>query len=500
MRAVIEIKKDQDPEKVLKYLFKYSDLQVTFGVNIVAIADGKPQQMGLVDICRYYVNYQKRVVTLRTQYDLEDAQQREHILQGLMIAVDNIDRVIKIIRSSKNTQEAKSQLMQTFDLTGVQAQAILDMRLKRLTALEMETLKTEYQNVVKLIAELESILSSERKLKSVVIKELSDIKKKYPSKRRTVIVEQFENIDVTELEPPASSEPCDIICTAKGLIKRISTKNSAKSQDSELCETLFGTKCMTCDKLCLFTDKGNAFFISATDIPECKIKDRGTNIAGLLSGLERNERVIAMLNIQDSSPDVLFFTRKGGIKRTQGSEYLAKRSKIQACGLKQGDAVFDVQFCDDEKAVTIISCSGNLIRFNCNTVPAQGRTASGVKAVALDNNDEIIFAGILEDKDELVLFSERGYAKRMPASEFEIQNRGGKGQKCIAFAKDGSNGQELAAAFAAKLTDGFEIIQKSGARTRLNASEIPAQTKQGKGAPVVMALFDDVVTEAIKLF
>ena len=224
-RAVIELKKDADLEKILQYLYKYSDLQVTFGINMVAIAEGKPQQLSLLQMIHYYAEYQKVIVRRRTRYELEEAEKREHILAGLMIAVQNIDEVIRLIRISKNANEARKRLMEAFDITSVQAQAILDLRLRRLTALELGELKRDYEQVVKLIARLKGILSSEKKLVGVIEKELLEIKEKYAVPRRTQLC-RLETAHASELQVKKQAEPCDILFTQTGYIKRISLKGN----------------------------------------------------------------------------------------------------------------------------------------------------------------------------------------------------------------------------------------------------------------------------------
>ena len=501
MRAVIELRKDADPEKILQILFKYSDLQVTFGVNIIAIADGRPQQMGLLDICRYYGEYQKRVVTARTQYDLEEAERREHILQGLIIAVEHIDEVIRIIRASKSAKEARENLMKRFDMTGIQAQAVLDMRLRRLTALELDELRSEYAQVTALIAELRSILASEKKLVSVIIKEMQQIAKQYAVPRRTEL-KPFDSVATVQIEQEKTPEPCDVLLTHKGYLKRIGLKANGRAQSSaeEGEEPLFSLRCMTTDRIRFFTDRGNVFAVQAEDIPECKRKDRGTNAAGLLAGLEHGEQVVSMLVLDEKeTADVLFFTRHGMVKRTKAEEYQARRGKLAACGLKDGDAVLSVALQAGLADILLVSRGGMAIRFAADTVPAQGRTAAGVKGIILEKDDEVILGRQLPETGELMLVTERGYAKRTPLSEFEPQNRNGKGVRILPFAKDGSNGEQLVAALLCTLQDTFLFVQFHGTQTPVPALEVPMETRQGKGTPVVLALFDDVVTEVKRM-
>ena len=492
MRAVIELKRDADSRRILNYLYKYSDLEVTFGVNMVAIANGKPCLMGLMDICRHYIAYQKQVVTRRTRYELEEAEKKEHILKGLMVAVDNIDRVIRIIRSSKNAPEARSSLMKEFDLTGIQAQAILDMRLRRLTALDMQELREQYRKVIELIQSLSAILESEKKLKNVIIRELQEIEKKYDTPRRTELT-NLEKIDTSEFAVQKEAEPTRVLMTQKGFLKRINQRNAAKNAEGEVGDIIISLDCMTTDKLRIFTNLGNVFAIEAEEIQECKLKDRGQNITGILAGLEKEEHAVSILVLGPKEEDIVFYTKKGMVKRTAQKEYDAKRTKLAACGLSSGDEVFKVDCVQAGQDILLVTRSGMSIRFAEDSVPQQGRTAKGVKAIALEKGDEVIYAAQHTAEGELLVVSDRGYAKRVPVGEFEQQGRNGKGVKAIPFQKNGANGQTVVVVMPVELQDCIEMVQKSGTTTKALAQEVPLETKQGKGIPFMMALFDDVV-------
>ena len=287
MRAVIELKKDADVERTLAALYKYSELQDTVGVNMVAIADGKPMQMGLKTILAHYIRHQKEVVTRRTRYDLEQAKARAHILEGLIIAVDNLDEVIRLIRASKTPKEARERLIAAFNLTEIQAQAILDMRLQRLTNLEILTLRNEYAEVLKRIKYLESILKSEKKLISVIRDELMEIREKYADARRTQLVGAFEEAEIVP-DAPAADEA--VVCmTRAGFVKRMQPKLFEKSvQNGEVpVEPPYRFACETTDKLLFFTDQGNCYPVMVSQVPECRVKDRGLPLGGLLAGLAK---------------------------------------------------------------------------------------------------------------------------------------------------------------------------------------------------------------------
>ena len=498
MRAVVEVKKGADAQAVLQTLFKYTDLEVTFGINMMAIAEGRPQQLGLLDIIRIYADFQKQVVRSRTQYELDEAERREHILQGLLIAVDNLDEVIRIIRASRDARQARENLMERFKLTGEQAQAILDMRLRRLTALERLELEKEYKQVVALIEELRSILASEKKLIAVITGELREIAKKYPIPRRCVLTE-LDQPQAVEVQSEKVSEPCDILFTQNGYVKRIASRTNGKGSTEGAENIRVSIRCTTQDKLRFFTDLGNVFTIAAEEVPECKLKERGTSVYGILSGLEKKENIVSLM-AQTGQADLLFITELGMVKRTQIAEYSDRRGKLAACGLKAKDKVISVLSLCADKDVLLVNKGGFGIRFDAASIPAQGRTASGVKAMALEKDDAILLATQELEAGDIVLITERGYAKRMPPEEIASQNRGGKGVKMFALGKNSQCGETIAAALIVSRQDILSIAQAHGQVTPLPVLDIPLETLRGKGVPAVMALFDDVVTSVMPSF
>ena len=503
MRAVIELKKDADAQKVLNYLYKYSDLQVTFGVNMVAIAEGKPVQMGLKTMIGHFIRHQKDVVTRRTEYELKHARARAHILQGLMIAVDNLDEVIALIRSSKNPKEAKEKLMARFDLTDVQAQAILDMRLQRLTNLEIVALRKEYEEILKLIDKLEGILGSERKLMNVIKKELQEIADEYADARRTVI-EAAEEVPVEAFKEVIAPEEVIVAYTRAGFLKRIRPdvyrKNplpTREENEPDSAEFLFMSR--TDETLLIFTDHGNCYPLSVNSLNECKPKDRGQLLTGVLVGLEDGEKAlwIACLRMADIGhmPDFLFVTRQGMVKRSAATDYDVRSKKFAAVNIKKDDALLAVIPAASRDDLLMFSRSGMCIRFGLDTVPTQGRVSAGVKCMQVDDGDEVIWVGQIGDTEQMVLFSERGYAKRLMAVDFEKQNRNGKGVKSFYFNKNGSNGKYLAGII--KVEKGpcdLMITQAQSPATRISKDSILLQGKQDRGNPCVMAILDDVVT------
>ena len=499
IRAVIEVKKDGDAEKILNYLYRYSDLQVTFGVNMVAIADGKPKQMGLKEIIEYYIKHQKDVVTRRTRYELDKAKARKHILEGLIIAVNNIDEVIAIIRSSKNPNTARKELVKAFDLTEVQAQAILDMRLQRLTNLEIINLEKEYKEVKKLIAQLEAILGSERKLINLIKKELLEIKQKYGDERRTRIIEDETEAEI-KTEDLIHVEDVVITLTHNHDIKRVPIKSfNRSSKDVEAVDTRemdyieFLVDSATDHKLLFFTSEGNCYGLDAIHIPEGKWRDKGVQLSTLLNGLERSEKIVALISVKDFEENqyVQFYTKDGMIKRTPLSEYNARKTKIQACGLKDGDEVINVELTDGTKDILIITKNGMSIRFRGEEVSSMGRTAIGVKSIQLKQGDSVVFGREIDDEGEIVVVTDRGFGKRTLASDYQVQGRSGVGFRTLTFNRNQSNGRVLVGAFYVK--EPYEIIlQKAdGSTVRFNTENIPISERDGKGQALTVVVMDN---------
>ena len=505
MRAVIELKRDVDPARVLAYLYKYSDLQVTFGVNMVAIAQGKPAQLSLKELIAHDINYQKQVVTRRTEFELKQARARAHVLEGLMIALDNLDEVIALIRASKSPKEARTGLMERFDLTEIQAQAILDMRLQRLTNLEVEALRREYADVLKLISRLEGILKSGKKLNEVIRKEMEAIADAYADERRTTL----EKPEDTPVELPDNTpvpEDAVIVFTEGGYLKRILPaflkRNPLPSPEENLADSArFRLPATTAETLYIFTNLGNCYPVSIGKLPECKPKDRGQLLSGVLMDIEEGEAPLLMVACDAAKlkdrPDFLFVTKNGMIKRTAAADYDVRSRKYPALSLKKGDSLLDVLPVSGDGDLLLLTGGGMSIRFPLASVPVQGRIASGVKAIGLESGDAVRWAGQLEADDEILLFSERGWAKRIPQSDFEPQNRAGKGVRCFYFNRNGSNGRSLAGVVRADRNAPCSLLiwQARSPMSKLGRDEILLQSRSGKGMPYVMAILDDVVTD-----
>ncbi|MBR0267725.1 MAG: DNA topoisomerase 4 subunit A [Clostridia bacterium] len=507
MRAVIELRKDVSPEKVLAYLYKYSDLQVTFGVNMVAIADGKPVLLTLKQLIDGYITYQKRVVTRRTEYELKQAKARAHILEGLMIALDNLDEVIALIRASKSPKEARVALMERFALTEVQAQAILDMRLQKLTGLEIENLRKEYADILKLISRLEGILKSERKLREVIRKEMEELAEQYGDERRTTL-EAPEDVPVDLPDNTPVPEDAVVVFTENGYLKRISPAQLKRTplptaEENPGDSARFLMPSTTAETLYIFTDLGNCYPVNVGKLAECKPRDRGQLLAGVLAGLEDAEQALWMFTADSAKlkamPDFLFVTKHGMIKRSAAEDYDVRSRKYPALSLKKGDVLLDVRPASTDQDLLLITRGGMSIRFPLSGVPVQGRTASGVRAMSLDSGDEVCCFRQLTEGDEIILFSERGWAKRIPQVDFESQNRSGKGVRCFYFNKNGSNGRVIAGVciLPENVPCKLLVSQLRSPVTQLNRNEILLQNRSGKGMPYIMAILDDVVTGVI---
>ena len=506
LRAVIEIKKDFDANKILQKLYKYSDLQITYGVNMVAIKDGKPMQLGLIPLLDAFIAHQKNVITRRSRYDLENAKARAHIVEGLIHAVDILDDIIKTIRASKNGKEARERLCAQFGFTELQAQAILDLRLQRLTGLEILALQNEFAQLQKTIAELESILASEKKLLKVIKKELAEIGEQFGDDRRTTILREDpaaapEEDEKDDLPVP---EDCVVLYTRGGqlrrMLPRIFEKIDLSTQESDMPRFLLRTQ--TDHTLLFFTDRGQCYMLPVSSIADSlRPRERGVALTGILNGYESGENCVNILDIApggfDALPDFLFFTQNGLVKRSPAKEYAVRRARFAALSLKDGDAVAAVALCADRADAYFVTKGGMSIRFALDTVPAQGRASGGVKGIALAAGDETLSAGTLTNADQLLLFTECGYAKRVPGAMLDPQGRGGKGARIMPFNKNGSTGSYVAACKKLSAVRDFTVLQKNGMLTPMHSESIAPQGMNDKGKTAVIALMDDVVTDVI---
>ena len=491
-RAVIEVKKDADADKILAYLYKYSDLQNTFGVNMVAIAGGKPLQMGLKEIIAHYIRHQEEVVSRRTRFDLEAAQRREHILEGLMVAIANIDAVIALIRASKTPKAARDGLMERFGLTELQAQAILDLRLQRLTNLELLAIEKEYKQVKALIKELTAILESPKKLRGVIKKELEEIRDAYGVPRRTQLMQEDAGAVLPEEEAHVSEEAL-VVLLPGARVRRMPPKAYNPEQGAGE-NPLALIQTATDRRLRFFTNLGACCFLPVEEIPETRLNGKPANLNALIA-FEKDEQVVACLEEGECEGQLYFYTAQGNVKCTQGSEYNARTRRVTAISLKEGDRLLGVEPARED-SILLITSQGMSIRFARDTVPEMGRVAAGVKGIRLEAGDQVVFAQQVGEDGEVLTISDRGYAKRSFVFDHELQGRNGKGLKAFDFKKNGSNGTAIAAALYVREPYNFTVEQKHGAVTLCNTEEVRIDNRAGRGDLLVMALLDDVVIGA----
>ena len=440
MRVVIELKHDANPNIVLNRLFKHTQMQDTFGITMLALVNNEPKIMNLLQMLNYYLDHQKDVVTRRTRYDLNKAEERDHILQGLLIALDNIDEVVRIIRESPNVQAAKSRLIERFGLDDVQAQAIVDMRLRALTGLEREKLEKEHEDLMLRIAELKSILADPKKLLAVIKEEMNIIADKFGDERRSRIEADAGDFDVEDL---IKNENVVIAMTSLGYIKRMTEDNfkvqgrggrgikGIQTLDNDYIEDLLMTR--THDYIMFFTNMGRAYRLKAYKIPEAKRASRGTAIVNLLN-LMPEEKVTAIIPIMDESGErnnLFMATRRGTVKKTPLRAFSNIRSAgIIAISLREGDELIDVKQTNADNDIFLVSKKGMCIRFKETDAREMGRSAAGVRGMNLDENDEVVAMQIDTQGDSILFATENGMGKRTMLDEFRIQTRGGKGLKC----------------------------------------------------------------------
>ncbi|WOO34565.1 DNA gyrase subunit A [Anaerocolumna sp. AGMB13020] len=439
MRICIELRRDVNANVLLNQLYKHTQMQDTFGAIMIALVDNEPRVLNLHDMLKYYLLHQEEVVTRRTKYDLNKAEERAHILQGLLIALDNIDEVIRIIRSSQNTAIAKEGLMQSFQLTEVQAQAIVDMRLRALTGLERERLENEFKELMEKIAEYKAILADKKKLLTVIKEEITIIRDKYGDERRTTIGFDEEDFSTEDLIP---TENIVLAMTRFGYIKRMTVDNF-KSQhrggkgikgmqtiEEDFIEELIMTT--THHYIMFFTNKGRVYRLKAYEIPESGRTARGTAIINLLQLLPE-ERITAIIPLKDYHKSKFLFmaTKKGIVKKTPIVEYEnIRKTGLQAINLREDDELIEVKATNNQKDIILVTKQGQCIRFNEKDVRKTGRTSMGVIGMNLEDNDEIIGMQLNTQGDCLLFVSEKGMGKRTEMDEFTVQRRGGKGVKC----------------------------------------------------------------------
>ena len=502
MRICIELRRDANANVILNQLYKHTQLQDTFGVNMLALVNNEPKVMNLLDMLKYYLQHQEDVVTRRTKYDLNKAQERAHILEGLLKALENIDEVIRIIRASKNTQEAKEGLITAFGLTEVQAQAIVDMRLRALTGLERARLQGEYDELVNKIRELKAILGDRSLLLRVIRQEILLIAEKYGDDRRTSI--GFDEYDLS-MEDLIPKENTVIAMTKLGYIKRMTVDNF-RSQNrggkgikgmatihNDYMEELLMTT--THHYLMFFTNMGRVYRLKAYEIPEASRTARGTAIVNLLS-LQAEEKITAVIPVNEFKAGEFLFmaTRKGVVKKTPIEDYSnVRKTGLAAISLRDDDELIEVKFTDGKKDVILVTKFGQCIRFHESDVRQTGRVSMGVRGINLQDEDEVIGMQLSCQGDYLLIVSEKGMGKRTSVGEFTCQNRGGKGVKCYKITEKTGN---VVGVKAVNEENEIMLITTEGIIIRLECKDISILGRITSGVKL-MNLKNDITVASI---
>lgn len=494
LRIVVELKKDADANGILAYLFKKTDLQITYNFNMVAIVNKTPQQLGLKDMLSAYIQHQREVVTHRTQYELEKAEDRAHVLEGLVKALNILDEVIAAIKASKNRQDAQNNLQWMFGFTERQADSILTLQLYRLTNLEIHSLQKELDELMKKIEGLRAILDSDKKLIAVIRKELLEIREKYGIDRRSVIQEEVEEIKVN-LEVLVNAEDVLVTLSNEGYIKRTSmlsfTRSGGELESSGVKEGDYITRLFevnTLENLLIFTSRGQYFLLPVHQIPEYKWKDAGTAIVNVIQ-VPKEDHIVSVIpvsNFEEEGKSLVFVSRKGQVKRTELKEYVTKRAgAVAAAKVAAEDSIIQVVVSDNNKDIVLISKEGMSIRFNEQEVNAMGRVSGGVRGIQLRDGDEVVAALWVEnDEGEILTITDLGYGKRSLLLDYQTQSRGGKGMATFEF-KEGKrvkpNGSAIIGAFYCREPLQIMAYSEDGQAHLIHTEKVPIAERKSIG-------------------
>ncbi|MBL8024413.1 MAG: DNA gyrase subunit A [Elusimicrobia bacterium] len=497
VRVVIELKRDANAQVVLNQLFKYTQMETSFGVILLALVNGKPRVLCMREMLKYYVEHRREVVIRRTKYELKRAEDRAHILEGLRIAIDNLDKVIKTIRESKNTEIARTALMEKFALSKIQAQAILDMRLHQLTALERQALEDEYLELIKTIARLKALLADAKKILGVITEELREVKEKYGEKRRTQITAAAQEMEMEDL---IAQEDVVVTFSHAGYVKRlpVDTYRAQKrggrgitgmtTKDEDFVEQLFVTD--THAHLLLFTTRGRVYAVRVYEIPEANRTSRGKAVVNLIA-LNPDEKVTSAIPVQSFDPvktkdmSLALCTRNGQIKRTALTEFDdIRKSGIIAIGLDEGDILVEARLVDEKREILIGTKTGNCIRFPQDEVRRMGRGAGGVRGIRLDKGDQVVGMEITTPgrKETLVTACEFGYGKRTELSEYRDTSRGGKG--VITIKTTDRNGPVIGIKLVTD-TDDLMLMTEKGMAVRVHTKDLSVIGRNTQGYRLV---------------
>jgi len=497
MRIVFDIKRDAIANVVLNKLFKYTQLQSTFNVNNIALVDGRPKMLNVKELITHFVDHRHEIVIRRTKYELSEAEKKAHILEGLLIALDHLDEIISLIRASKTPEDAKNGLMEKFELTEIQAKAILDLRLQKLTGLERDKIKEEYQELVKLIAYLKEILENEGLRMQIIKDELLEIKEKYGDERRTEIVYSSEEFNPEDFY---ADEEVVITISHMGYIKRTllteyRTQNrggtgskGSTTRDEDFIEHLYVASMH--NTMLFFTEKGKCFWLKVYEIPEGTKTSKGRAMQNLLN-IDPDDNVKAYINVKDLNDEefinnnyIVLCTKKGTVKKTKLEAYSRPRSNgINAVTIKEGDQLLEAKMTGGNHEIVIAVKSGKAIRFNETNVRPVGRNASGVRGISLSGSDEVVGMVCVENEaEDILVVSEKGYGKRSSIEDYRITNRGGKGVKTFNISEKTG---KLIALKGVLDTDDLMIITKSGLAIRLKVENLRVMGRATQGVKLI---------------
>jgi DNA gyrase subunit A len=510
IRLVIELKRGAKAPGVLQLLYRATALQTTFGAHVLALDAGQPRDFDLKQLLERFRDHRLEVIQRRSRHDLEKAETERHVVEGLLAALEHIDEVIKIIRGSKDRPQASGKLQKRFGLSEVQAGAILDMRLARLTALERSQLKARLGELDTLIEELRSVLDSEERQLEVMLEELADVVKKYGDARRTVILDDDEaELETPDLEGQLADEDVVVTLSHEGFVKRIpmhlyrrrvgSGKALAGMEryEDDYLEQMFVAR--TSGWVLAFTEGGHCHFLPVMDVPESARASRGQSVYALLEGADRSDRIVSMIAADDLSTEgrfLVFVSRKGVVKRTPLSDFSNPRAGgVKAAGVKKGDVILDVAMSDGSAEVMLLSREGRAVRFPEEEVSVVGRTAQGVKGMGLRGKDEVVGMILVRRDSSVLTVSEDGAGKRTPVSEFPLQKRGGLGTLAVA---GGDKASPIVCALEVVEADEVMVVTAGGSVTRAAADAVPIQGRRTQGRRLVDVAKGDRVVEVTR--
>ena len=505
MRIVIEIKKDYDPQVILNLLYKHSQLQTTFSINMLALVKGRPQVLNLKQVIQYFIDHRIEVIVRRTKYELDQAQKRAHILEGLRIAIDNIDEIIELIKKSPDPNTAKDRLMERFGLSEIQAKAILDMRLQKLTGLERDKIEKEYQQLLALIEKLEAILASKQSQKEIVKAELDEVRQKYQDERRTDIVTTLDDLTIEDM---IVEEDVVITISHKGAIKRIPVNEyrlqnrggrgvkGAATKEEDFVEHLFTAN--THEYILFFTDKGKVYWLKVHAIPPAGKTAKGRPIINLIN-IESGENIRAFVTVKDFESDgyIIMASERGIVKKTSLEAFSRPRKGgIIALNIREGDKLIEAKYSSGECKILFITEKGMAIKFYESDVREMGRTATGVKAIRLKEKDRVIQMAVAKDEYQLLTISENGYGKRTTVEDFRVQKRGGSG---LIGMKITPKTGKLVTALTLQEEEDIMIITEKGVVIRQNTESISLIGRNTQGVKLIRLDADDTVADVAKV-